>query len=64
MPSSFKETGEEEDRLGRYKWVKGYGRNIIKYYLEHKRFACIHAQARHGLIPAMCVSCAEHLGKQ
>jgi hypothetical protein len=36
---------------------------IIKYYPEHRRFACVHAQARHGLIAAMCVFCAERIGK-
>jgi hypothetical protein len=58
MPS-FK---EEEERLRHYKWVKGYGKNIIKYYPEHRRYACVHAQKRHGLIAAMCILC-ERLGE-
>ena len=62
MPT-FKET--EQDRLGLYIWVEGFGKNMIKYYPEHRRFACVHAQERHGsgLIAAMCVFCAERLGK-
>jgi hypothetical protein len=45
MPS-FKET--EEDGLGRYIWLESYGKNMIKYYPEHGRYACVHVQARHG----------------
>jgi hypothetical protein len=57
---SFKET--EEYRLGRYTWVKGYGKNIIKYYPEHRCYASVHAQERFGLIADTCVFCAERIG--
>jgi hypothetical protein len=59
MPS-FKET--QQDGLGMYEWVKGYEK-IIKYYPEHRRYICLHAQERHGLIAAMCVFCAQQIGK-
>ena len=58
MPSFKKQM--EQDRLGSYVWVKGYEK-IIKYYPQHRRYACVHAQKRHGLIAATCVSCAEHI---
>jgi hypothetical protein len=33
----------------------GQWKKIIKYYPEHKRVVCVHAQERHALIAAMCV---------
>jgi hypothetical protein len=53
----------EHDSLGSYVWVKGY-EQIIKYYPQHKRYACVHAQERHGLITATCVFCAEHIERK
>jgi hypothetical protein len=55
MPSFNKQM--EQDSLGSYEWVKGYEK-IIKYYPQHRRYACLHAQKRHGLIAATCVICA------
>ena len=57
MPS-FKKEEMEQDRLGSYEWVKGY-EQIIKYYPQHRRYACLHVQERYGLIAATCVFCAE-----
>ena len=59
MPS-FKNEETEQDSLGSYVWVKGY-EQIIKYYPKHRRYACVHAQKRHGLIAATCIFCAEHI---
>jgi hypothetical protein len=59
---SFKKEETGQDRLGSYVWVKGY-EQIIKYYPQHRRYACVHAQGRHGLIAATCVFCAEHIEK-
>jgi hypothetical protein len=56
---SFKKE-TEQDSLGSYVWVKGYEK-IIKYYPEHRRYACVHAQKRHGLIAATCIFCAERI---
>jgi hypothetical protein len=58
MPSFKKQM--EQDRLGNYIWVKGYEK-IIKYYPQHRRYACVHIQERHGLIAATCVICAERI---
>jgi hypothetical protein len=46
-----------QDRLGRYTWLEGNGKNIIKYYQKHNRFACVDTQERHhdGIVAAMCV---------
>jgi hypothetical protein len=61
MPS-FKKEEAEHDRLGSYVWVKGY-EQIIKYYPQHRRYACVHVQECHGLIAATCVFCAERIEK-
>lgn len=61
MPS-FKKEETEQDSLGSYVWVKGYEK-IIKYYAKHRRYACVHAQKRHGLIATTCIFCAEHIEK-
>jgi hypothetical protein len=58
MPSFRKQT--EQDILGSYVWVKGHEK-VIKYYPKHLRYACVHAQKRHGLIAATCVFCAERI---
>jgi hypothetical protein len=46
-----------QDRLGRYTWLEDYGKNIIKYYPKHNRFACVHTQERlyDGIVAAICV---------
>jgi hypothetical protein len=51
MPPS-KEILGGDDRLGCYEWIKGFEK-IRNYYLEHGRYACAHAQERHGLIALM-----------
>lgn len=56
MPS-FKKEDTEQDSLGSYVWVKGHEK-VIKYYPKHLRYACVHAQGRHGLIAATCIFCA------
>lgn len=61
LPSFKKQT--EQDRLGVYVWVKGYEK-IIKYYPEHRRYACVHVQEHQGLIAATCVFCAERIGNK
>jgi hypothetical protein len=55
---SFKKEETEQEKLGSYVWVKGY-EQIIKYYPQHRLYACEHAQKRHGLVAATCVFCAE-----
>ena len=56
----FKKEEMEQDSLGSYVWVKGY-EQIIKYYPQHRWYACVHAQERHGLIAATCIFCAERI---
>jgi hypothetical protein len=58
MPSFKKQI--EQDSLGSYIWIKGY-EQIIKYYPQHRRYACVHAQKHHGLIAATCIFCAERI---
>jgi hypothetical protein len=59
MPS-FKKEETEQDSLGSYEWVKGH-EQIIKYYPKHRRYGCVHAQKRHGLIAGTCVFCAQNV---
>jgi hypothetical protein len=56
----FKKEQMEQDRLGSYVWVKGHEK-VIKYCPEHRRYACVHVQERHGLIAATCIFCAERI---
>jgi hypothetical protein len=58
MPSFKIQT--EQDSLGSYIWVKGY-EQIIKCYPQHRRYACVHVQKRHGLIAATCIFCAQNV---
>jgi thymidylate kinase len=59
-----KQREREEDKTDLANtWVgEGYDK-IIKYYPEHRRYACVDAQTRHDGISAMCVFCAERLGE-
>ena len=38
-----KEEEQGEDRLGRYTWVGEGDDKVIKYYPDHRRYACVHA---------------------